>query len=372
MNVVIRSLVKCLEQEYGVQNIFGAKYGFVGLTQPQQWQKLNSSDLNGIQDKGGSILGVAGPSVSIEQVLEKLIESGTTQVYLIGGVGTLKAAKLLKDMLREQGNHKMSIVVIPTSIDNNIPFIDQAFGFATATQESIPFIDAANVEAEAAEFGVGIIRMPGRHCGYFPVSSTLASRDVNICVVPELQFQLYGPNGIYESIIERAKVKGHCIIVVSDGAYRGGVIESDKAQVRARAPNAPRIDSNDEDSIDLALFMKSDLGKYAKDNHGTTLTIKYLDPRQVISARPANSKDTDLCSALAYVSVHSVMNGYTDYATCQVREQFTMVPLDVIVSQGSRKLKRRDIEWQRLILSTGQSNFLCKKNQVEAFKEEEN
>ena len=32
MNVVIRSLVKCLEQEYGVQDIFGAKYGFVGLT----------------------------------------------------------------------------------------------------------------------------------------------------------------------------------------------------------------------------------------------------------------------------------------------------------------------------------------------------
>ena len=30
-NVVIRSLVKCLEQEYGVSQIFGAKYGFTGL-----------------------------------------------------------------------------------------------------------------------------------------------------------------------------------------------------------------------------------------------------------------------------------------------------------------------------------------------------
>lgn len=80
------------------------------------------------------------------------------------------------------------MIVIPTSIDNNIPFIDKTFGFDTATQESIAFIDAANVEAEAAEFGVGIIRMPGRHCGMFPVNSTLASRDVNICLIPELQF----------------------------------------------------------------------------------------------------------------------------------------------------------------------------------------
>lgn len=99
----------------------------------------------------------------------------------------MRASLALKDLVRKQ-NAKIQIVVIPTSIDNNIPFIDQTFGFATATQESIPFIDAANVEAEAAEFGVGIVRMPGRHCGYFPVSSSLASRDVNICVVPELSF----------------------------------------------------------------------------------------------------------------------------------------------------------------------------------------
>ena len=71
--------------------------------------------------------------------------------------------------------------------------------------------------------------MPGRHCGYFPVSAALASRDVNIFIVPDLLFQLYGPNGVYEAIIERAKVKGQCIIVVSDGAYKHGVIESDKA-----------------------------------------------------------------------------------------------------------------------------------------------
>ena len=131
------------------------------------------------------------------------------------------------------------MIVIPTSIDNNIPFVDKTFGFNTATQESIAFIDAANVEAEAAEFGIGIIRMPGRRCGIFPVSTTLASRDVNICLVPELSFQLYGENGVYESIIQRAKLKGHCIVVVSDGAYRG-LIDEEKEQILQNNPNAPR------------------------------------------------------------------------------------------------------------------------------------
>ena len=62
MNVVIRSLVKCLEQEYGVNQIFGAKYGLAGLAKAQrEWVKLTSESLHGIQDKGGSILGTQGP-----------------------------------------------------------------------------------------------------------------------------------------------------------------------------------------------------------------------------------------------------------------------------------------------------------------------
>ena len=173
--------------------------------------------------------------------------------------------------------------------------------------------------------------MPGRNCGRFPVSAALASRDVNICLIPELSFQLYGANGVYEAMIERAKVKGHVIIVVSDGAYNG-LIDTDKEQIKKMAPNAPLRKADDPESIDLALFMKSDLGKYAEQKHKTKLTIKYLDPRQVVRAKPANSTDTDLCHSIAYVSVHSAMNGFTDFAQCHVGEQFVMVPLDVIVS----------------------------------------
>ena len=171
-----------------MREIYGARYGFSGLADdPSKWRKLTSEGLDGIQHQGGSILGVQGPVVQISDILERLIQSGTTQVYLIGGATTLRCTKELKDLARER-NVQISIIGIPTSIDNDIPFIDQTFGFASATQASIDFIDAANVEAEAAEFGVGIIRMPGRKCGRFPVSAALASRDVNICLIPELSF----------------------------------------------------------------------------------------------------------------------------------------------------------------------------------------
>jgi 6-phosphofructokinase 1 len=83
------------------------------------------------------------------------------------------------------------------------------------------------VEAEAAEYGVGIVRLMGKDCGMLAVCASLASRDVNICVVPEISFQLFGQQGVYESVIERAKKKGHCIIVIADGAF-SGLVDEDK------------------------------------------------------------------------------------------------------------------------------------------------
>lgn len=93
-------------------------------------------------------------------------------------------------------------------------------------------------------------------------------------------------------------------------------MENDKAQVRERAPCAQKNDHKDNDSIDLAQFMRSDLAKYAEESHKIKLTVKYLDPRQVVRASPANSTDTDLCHKIAYVTAHSVMDGFTDYAAC--------------------------------------------------------
>jgi 6-phosphofructokinase 1 len=38
-NVVIRSIVKCLEQDYGVSEIYGIKWGFRGFCEefPKHW-----------------------------------------------------------------------------------------------------------------------------------------------------------------------------------------------------------------------------------------------------------------------------------------------------------------------------------------------
>ena len=87
-----------------------------------------------------------------------------------------------------EANVRISVCGIPKTIDNDIPLIDRSFGFNTSVQESIKFIDSAKTEALSAENGIGIIRLMGRYCGYIAVHAALASRDVNICLIPETYF----------------------------------------------------------------------------------------------------------------------------------------------------------------------------------------
>lgn len=84
----------------------------------------------------------------------------------------------------------------------------------------------------------------------------------------------------------------------------------------------------------------------------------------------ANCDDTVLCSRLGTVAVHGIMSGFTDFSVGLVRDEPVMIPIDVLVSAGSKKMKRKDYEWQRLISSTGQWNFLSPENYAKVIAQE--
>ena len=96
----------------------------------------------------------------------------------------------------------MAICGLPKTIDNDIPIIDKSFGFETAVEEANKAIKSAYVESRSAEFGIGLVRLMGRyfyfyyliyrHAGFIAMEAASASRDVNICLVPEFKFELYG------------------------------------------------------------------------------------------------------------------------------------------------------------------------------------
>lgn len=188
LNVVIKGIVQCLSFEYGATDIYGIRWGYRGFYEdPSYWIKLDALTVRNIHNQGGTILGSSRGGFNQEKMIAALQERGITQLYVIGGDGTHRGIHSLSQALRDK-NIRISICGIPKTIDNDIPLIDKSFGFTTAVQESIKFIDSAQTEAESAELGVGIVRLMGRYCGQIAVNASLASRDVNICLIPEVFF----------------------------------------------------------------------------------------------------------------------------------------------------------------------------------------
>ena len=63
-----------------------------------------------------------------------------------------------------------------------------------------------------------MVKVPGRYSGFLAMDSARAARNVNICLVPEFKYDLYGEKGLLQYIGSRIEAKGHCIIVYSEGA----------------------------------------------------------------------------------------------------------------------------------------------------------
>lgn len=56
------------------------------------------------------------------------------------------------------------------------------------------------------------------YAGFIAMYATLASRDVDCCLIPESPFYLEGKGGLYEFMERRLKESGHMVLVIAEGA----------------------------------------------------------------------------------------------------------------------------------------------------------
>lgn len=138
-------------------------------------------------------------------------------VIVIGGDGTHRGASVMQEEVARR-KLKICIAGVPKTIDNDIPLIDTSFGYMTSVAEATKAIEAAEVEAMSAENGIGLVKLMGRSAGHIALGATLGNRAVNILLVPEFNFELYGKDGLLEWIEKRVTQKGHAVIVVAEGA----------------------------------------------------------------------------------------------------------------------------------------------------------
>ena len=99
LNNVIKGLVNVLEQDYGVRDIVGIRYGYKGLTKKSTHEPipLNSAVVDEIHKQGGTILGSSRGNQDPETMVNELQERKINLLFCIGGDGTLKGAQAIAE-----------------------------------------------------------------------------------------------------------------------------------------------------------------------------------------------------------------------------------------------------------------------------------
>jgi len=193
LNTVIREIYVTLTELYGVNDVYGAPYGFPGFYSTGfEIKKLTEDDVLSIHHEGGSILGSShGGSSHVGMIVDAIIDFGFNMVFVVGGDASHLTAMQVCEAMKKR-KLPIGIIGIPKTIDNDIPLIDKSFGFVTAVEEAQRAINSAKTEATSAYNGIGLVKLMGRETGHICISSTLASRDVDVCLIPELSFCMRG------------------------------------------------------------------------------------------------------------------------------------------------------------------------------------
>ena len=342
-NDVIRALAMELYYRYSVKKVYGFCNGYQGFIAKYGRDVLDLTPefVSHINEQGGTVLGTSRGQQDAGEIVDCLERMGINILFIIGGDGTLRGGLTITEEIANRGL-KISVVGIPKTIDNDIMFIDQSFGFQTAFSVATESIRAAHVEAQAAPNGVGLVRLMGRHSGFIACYASLAKSDANYVLIPEVPFSLDGENGLLCHVRRRIERSGHAVIVVAEGAGQDLI---GKASNETDASGNVRL-------TDIGMYLKQRITDDFREA-GLELNLKYIDPSYAIRSVAANPYDSVYCIRLAHNAVHAAMSGRTEMIVGRWNARFVHVPMTLAVRQRNQVDPNGDL-WMSVLESTGQ------------------
>ncbi len=353
INNVIRSIVFELLHKYGIQSVTGFRFGFAGLDPGAGGPEpitLGLEQVRNIHNFGGTMLGTSRGEHDPKVMVDTLVARGIHILFAIGGDGTMRGAHAIAEEVERRGE-KISVIGLPKTIDNDIAFVDKTFGFETAVAMARTAIDAAHTEALSVINGVGLVKLMGREAGFIAAHATIASHDVNVCLVPEVPFRLDGPTGLLAHLERRLAERRHAVIVVAEGC-------ATRLFDAATTKDAPRDGSGNVQfqELDVGKHLKKVIAKHFTDRK-IPITLKYIDPSYMLRGVPAGAMDSVFCAELARYAVHAAMAGKTDMMIGRLHRAFTHVPLPLVLWKKKRIDPDSEL-WLAVTESTGQPRFV--------------
>ncbi len=346
LNNTIRSGYLELRHNYGVQRILGIREGYRGLDPHEGLEPivLTPASVDDINDLGGTVLGTSRGGRDPVDMVDYLEAHDIDILFTIGGDGTQRGAHAVAHEAMRRGSER-SIVGIPKTIDNDVPFVYTSFGYATALEGAADVLRQAHVEAKSHHNGIGLVKLMGRDAGFIAAGAAVVAQEANFVLVPEVRFPLEGPGGFLGALEQRLLSRHHAVIAVAEGAGQhlfevgeGGTDESGNRRYR-----------------DIGLFLRDHIRQYLRERE-IGHTVKYFDPSYSIRSVPPNASDRFLTDRMARNAVHAAMAGKTDVMVGSWNQSTIWVPIAAAVAERKRMDTGSSL-WRAVLATTGQPNW---------------
>ncbi len=177
------------EAERNGWRVIGVREGYrhLALGDPTHAHELTSDDVEGIERRGGSVLGTSrtNPSKSEETLAncaETLEQLGVKYLVTIGGDDTTSGARRIAE--KTQG--KISVAAVPKTIDNDLPLPEgiPTFGYETARSVGAGIVSTLVEDARTTGSRWYVAITMGRSSGALTLGIAAAS-GATLALVPE-------------------------------------------------------------------------------------------------------------------------------------------------------------------------------------------
>ena len=356
LNDVIRAVVRCLWNRYGVRDIRGFQFGYKGFFKDENYETipLNPENVDEIHKIGGSYLGTSrGGGMRTKDIVDTLQEKGINMLFVIGGDGTQHGALAISEEVEKRG-YKCSVIGIPKTVDNDFLFIDRSCGFETAVQQAKDAVASIHMEARSQINGIGLVKLMGRESGFIATAAALASHECNFCLIPEVPFEMEGPNGFLSHLEKRLEKRHHAVIIVAEGAGQELLTKTNQTDASGNIKLA-----------DIGVFLRDQINAYFKKKN-IEINLKYIDPGYQIRAAVTTASDSIYCERLGNNAVHAAMAGKTKMVVGLVHEKFVHIPINMVIASRN-VVDPEGALWRDTLDATSQPILMV--NDIQAAKE---
>ncbi|HXG63722.1 MAG TPA: diphosphate--fructose-6-phosphate 1-phosphotransferase [Blastocatellia bacterium] len=238
INASLCGIISACQNHPGIQQLWGVRHGLRGLA-GGDW-----ADLTGYRDSAGEwqsrqrklILLEFQPGAAlgggrdrlteedIPRILDRLQQHDIGVVFMIGGNGSMKAARKLSECARAAGyqvrGSPLRVIAIPKTIDNDIAGTDVCPGYGSAARFVAQSVHDVGLDLYAMrEFDhVAVIEVMGRHVGWLAAAAALARWDntapPHLILVPEVSLD---EDAFLVAVQRQYERERMCVVVAAEG-----------------------------------------------------------------------------------------------------------------------------------------------------------